>query len=212
MTDRPLCSVVTGTWQRHDLLMGAIDAVRAQTYRPLEHCIVSDGPDPDLAQTIGMIQREAAPTDPPIRFLELGRNWSTFLTDSMSAVPFQVAQWMAAGEYLCWFADDERFLDLDHITKLVNLLESEGTDYAYSQVRFWLKGQPERHWIIGEYPPRKATVTHAVLRASLLNVPGGGFRTHVGSASDWDQFERWLANGKRGSFLPEVTFAHRADK
>jgi glycosyltransferase involved in cell wall biosynthesis len=38
-----LVSVVTGTWHRHELLMEAIKNVRAQTYRPLEHVIVSDG-------------------------------------------------------------------------------------------------------------------------------------------------------------------------
>src|SRR5690606_13352843 len=108
VTDRKLCSVITGTWRRHALLMETVENVRQQSYRPLEHVIVSDGPDPTLRDTIALLQREADPADPPIRFLELGRNWSTYLTNSMSAVPFAVAQWMAAGEYLCWWADDER--------------------------------------------------------------------------------------------------------
>jgi GT2 family glycosyltransferase len=42
---RPLVSVITPTWQRHELLLEAIENVRQQTYRPIEHVIVSDGPD-----------------------------------------------------------------------------------------------------------------------------------------------------------------------
>jgi hypothetical protein len=47
---RKLVSVITGTWQRHELLAEAIENVHAQTYRPLAHmvdigcCAVADTP------------------------------------------------------------------------------------------------------------------------------------------------------------------------
>ena len=45
----PKISVITPTWQRHDLLFSrCIPSVQAQTYPDVEHVIVSDGPDPKL--------------------------------------------------------------------------------------------------------------------------------------------------------------------
>ena len=116
----PLVSVVTGTWQRHDLLTEAIANVREQTYRPLEHCIVSDGPDAALAD---LIENVRTLTDVPIRFVELGRQWSEFLGDSMSAAPYKVAQFLARGEYQMWLADDERMLVPDYVERMVRTLE-----------------------------------------------------------------------------------------
>lgn len=211
MAERALVSAVTGTWRRHELLMGAIESLRQQTYRPLEHVIVSDGQDAALRALIERVQAEAEATDPPIRFVELGRNWSTFLTNSMSAVPFQVAQWMARGEYHLWLADDERFTCPDAIAALVDALEAADADFAYPKVHVYWKNRPEKVWAIGEPTPRFGTVTHALHRADILDVPGGGFRPHTGKANDWDQFERWMAAGKRWAFLDRVTLTHRID-
>lgn len=45
----PLVSVITPTWRRNDLLLKrCVPAVKEQDYRPVEHVIVSDGPDPVL--------------------------------------------------------------------------------------------------------------------------------------------------------------------
>jgi glycosyltransferase involved in cell wall biosynthesis len=122
VSERKLVSVVTGTWQRHDLLLGAIENVRQQTYRPLEHVIVADGPDPWLARSHaedwpetdeldsqGLYLRSCGVDDVPIRFVELGFHSSSLLRDSISAAPFMVAQLLARGEYQITFSDDERF-------------------------------------------------------------------------------------------------------
>jgi len=45
----PRVSVITPTWQRHDLLLSrTVPSVQAQRYPSVEHIIVSDGPDPEL--------------------------------------------------------------------------------------------------------------------------------------------------------------------
>jgi glycosyltransferase involved in cell wall biosynthesis len=50
----PLCSVITGTWQRRRaVLENAIPQVQRQTYPNLEHLIVSEGPDDDLDEQVG---------------------------------------------------------------------------------------------------------------------------------------------------------------
>lgn len=222
MTARKLVSIVTGTWQRHELLMEAIETIRAQTYRPLEHVIVSDGPDPELRKLVeaARIDHVTSAMKPklsgldrvvPITFVELGRNWSSVLTDSMSAVPFGVANWLAKGDYQCWLADDERMTP-DHVESLVDLLEEKGVDFVYPLVELYWNGRPEKRWTIGTDPPRSGNVTHALHKTELLDVVGGGFRVHVGSMSDWDQFERWMAAGKTWAMLDRVTLTHRVDK
>ena len=55
----PTVSVVTPTWQRHDLLMDrCIPSVAAQDYPDVEHVICSDGPDPDLAERLAPLQAD----------------------------------------------------------------------------------------------------------------------------------------------------------
>lgn len=63
LPDLPLVSVITPTWQRHDVLLGrCVPSVQAQSRSRFEHVIVSDGPDPDLA---------ARQWPPGVRYLEL---------------------------------------------------------------------------------------------------------------------------------------------
>jgi GT2 family glycosyltransferase len=225
VSDRKLVSVITGTWQRHDELKQAIENVRQQTYPNLEHVIVSDGPDPALSrQVLGQFSvrmdgdwpvfkpRSLGRNGLPpvsIRFVELGRNWSTYLTGSYSCIPFMVANYLAAGEYQLWLSDDERMAP-DHIESLVTLLEETGADFAYSLVDCYHADTPEQRWIVGTDPPESGTVTNVLHRTKLLDI--GGFRPHVGSGSDWDQVERWMDAGAKWAHLPRVTFTHKGDK
>lgn len=219
---RKLVSVVTGTYNRHELLLGAIENIRAQTYRPLEHIIVADGPDDDLARLLANEVRGNPCTskimglpvfevDVPIRFQELGFWSSGLFTDSMSAAPFMVAQLLARGDYQIWWADDERALVPDHIEKLVDLLELYDADFVYPRVEMTWPGS-DRKAVIGGNPPRRGDFTHCLYRRDLLD-KGMLFRTHVGSGTDADALERVMSQkGIRYAFLPEVTFTHRVDK
>lgn len=216
--DRKLVSFVTGTWQRHDLLVELIENVRAQTYRPLEHVIVSDGPDPELRDLVArnlnlhahdnMKQPERYV---PIVFCELGRQWSEFLgPDSISASPFKVAQFLAHGDYQCWAADDESFTP-DHVERLIDIIEDLGVDFAYSQSRCWRPGQsPDGGMVIGRNPPAHGHITQATYRVEMLK--HRMFELHVGSGTDWDQVKHWMAAGASWAFLREVTHTHRIDK
>ena len=47
--DAPLATIITSTWQRHELLLDrCVPSVQAQDYPAVEHIIVSDGPDENL--------------------------------------------------------------------------------------------------------------------------------------------------------------------
>jgi glycosyltransferase involved in cell wall biosynthesis len=207
---RPLVSVVTGTFNRHELLLEAIENVRAQSYRPLQHVVVTDGPDPWVRSLVeGYQQRQDSSLTYTIA--ECGRRWSSFLAASLSAVPFQVAQWLARGDYLCWLADDEAMTP-DHIESLVELLEATESDFVYSRSYLW--GNPALGWfpprIIGADPPFCGSVTNVLYRAELLDYRG--FEPHVGSGTDWDQVDHWMRAGARWAMLDRVTHRHRVDK
>lgn len=221
---RKLVSVVTGTYNRHELLLQAIQNVREQTYRPLEHVIVADGPDPklgrllreSLAQSDWMRFSESAggdlieEYDVPIRFAELGFHSSSLFRDSVSAAPFMVAQLLARGEYQITMSDDERFLDPDAITKLVDQIEAYDCDFAYSKAEITFAWNMKRD-VIGCNPPRAGQITQFLYRRDALD-KGMLFRHQIGSGTDWDSVARTMASGARWVYVPEVLVTHRADK
>jgi glycosyltransferase involved in cell wall biosynthesis len=211
---RPLVSVLTPTWGRHALLMETIENVRAQTYRLLEHVVVSDGEDDDLARWIlGTQYRHEScgcddPDYVPLRFIQLGRNWSSYLHDSFCAAPMTAAMLVARGDYQAWLADDERMTP-DHIEGLVDALEATGADFAYGKVEMYRAESPDLRWVIGGDPPRLGQITNCLYRADLLKL--GLFPFGAGMTSDWQCISGWQSKGARHAFVDRVTLTHRAD-
>lgn len=213
---RPLVSVVTPTWQRPELLIETIYHIREQTYPNIEHVIVSDGPDHALVWE--MSQRGIMPYLPmdgmrvPIRFVEIGRNWSPFLPSSFGIAPLTAGYLLARGEYVMPWCDDERALTPDHISRLVELLESSGADFVYPKVRIWRNGDPDgpETAIIGTDPPAYCQITHYLFRADNLarfSMPRWG--SHP---VDWSMVSDWMAAGARWAMLDDCTFTHRLDQ
>jgi hypothetical protein len=53
MARSPAVSIITSTWQRHEMLLErCIPAVDAQTLINIEHVVASDGPDPVLRKRL----------------------------------------------------------------------------------------------------------------------------------------------------------------
>jgi GT2 family glycosyltransferase len=209
MSERALVSVITPTWQRPELLAGAIANVRAQTYRPLEHVIVSDGPDRDTARVASAALDCADVADVLVRYVPLGRNWSTFLPDSFCAAPVVVGMLAASGAYQAWLSDDER-MDPDHIESLVDALEASGADFAYGRATLWRAGgSPSSSWEIGADPPREGQITNCLYRAELLR--RGLYPFGAGMTSDWATIARWIAAGATWAYVPRATITHRVD-
>lgn len=209
---RSLVSVLTPTWRRPELLRGAIENVRDQTYRPLEHVVVSDGGnDPEMAYItdLDFLYGTQRARDVRIRFAALGRNWSTYLPDSFCAAPITVAMFMASGAYQTWLADDERMAP-DHISSLVDALEARGADFAYARVRMYRDGQrPEDGYEIGADPPTLGQITNVLYRTELLQ--RGLYPFGAGMTSDWACISGWQSRGARHAFVDRVTLTHRVD-
>jgi glycosyltransferase involved in cell wall biosynthesis len=203
---RALVSVLTPTWQRPELLVGAIENVRAQTYRPLEHVIVSDGVDRATARIAIAALDCADVADVLLRYVPLGRNWSSFLPDSFCAAPTTVAMLVASGDYQTWLVDDER-MEPDHIESLVAALEAVGADFAYSKVELWWEQGGRR--VIGTDPPSLGEITNCLYRTELLQ--RGLYPFEAGMISDWRCISRWQSRGARHAFVDRVTLTHRVD-
>lgn len=210
--ERPLVSIITATRDRHAELQDCIEQVRAQVYRPLEHVIVTDGPDPYVKKWLTSVGELAAAdrSGVPIVFQETGRCWSDTFAYSPGAAAFQVAQLLAHGPLQMWFSDDEE-MDPDHVELLVDLLQRRYCDFVYSKaIWYTAPGLEPRSYIIGTFPPRPDTLTNTLYRVELLDY--GKFETHRGRGTDWDQVSKWIEAGARYSFLDKVTFRHRADQ
>lgn len=222
MSDRPLVSVVTPTWRRHELVLGCIESVRAQSYRPLEHVIISDGLDEPtllLVDAEAEAQRRLSLEDRclpngrapvPITFVELGQHWSGILPDSYAAAPITVASFLARGSYQMWLSDDER-MEAEHIALLVDALERHDADFAYSKTRMHRVDQPpEQGYVIGADPPSRGEITNVLYRAELL--ARGLYVFGDDRGSDWATIQRWLERGARAAFVDRVTLTHRVDR
>lgn len=209
----PLVSVITATRSRHTDLEECVRQVCAQTYRPLEHVIVSDGPDEALRDLICELRLEqvASARRVPIIFQETGRCWSDEFTESDGAAAFQVAQLLGHGPLQMWLSDDEN-MDPDHIQLLVDAVEGQRVDFAYSKARWYTAPHihPRQDRIIGSSIPTAAGITNCLYRTALLDY--GKFETHRGRGTDWNQVSAWLAAGASYAFVDRVTFTHRADQ
>lgn len=207
---RPLVSVITPTWQRPKLLLEAMENVRQQTYRPIEHVIISDGPDHGLRTQVTYTAQACREREfVPVRFVDLGRNWSSYLPNSFCAAPCMVGMLAARGEYQTWLADDER-MDPDHIALLVKALKDDMADFAYSRVRMYRPDQtPEQGFDIGTPSPTLGQITNALWRADLLK--RGLYPFGAGMTSDWACISQWINAGARWAYVDRVTMNHRID-
>ena len=190
----PLISVITPTWQRHDLLLDrCIPSVAAQDYPAVQHVIVSDGPDNVLAGKIA------------------GRSCGAVVWDALPAHD-PAARWghwarlrgleLATGEYIAYLDDDNAFRP-GHLAKLAAALDADpSAGFAYSQIMMHNGGSS---YVVGVPPPAYGQIdTSAIMhRRGLLDT--ATWRDAGQLTIDWDIVERWLHAGTGWAHVPEVT-------
>jgi len=199
--DWPLVSVITPTWNRPRTINRCIDSVWAQTYQPIEHLIVIDGPSPDMRRACAA--RGYTTTSRTRRQVSLGRNWTDYSGNfSIGAAARLVGQYMAAGDYIAYLDDDDQWLP-HHLTNMVGALE-DGADVVCCR---WLHG-PNRG-VMGATADGNpyihvGTVTGSGIahRAELLRHSGWGFEGYEG---DGKMVERWIESGFKCRALDEPT-------
>jgi len=188
---RRLISVITPTWQRFALLTRrCIPSVRAQDYGgPVDHIIVSDGPDELLSRLGG------------VRFLP---EHVAALNRGIHARRYGVD--LARGDLVAYIDDDNAWRP-NHLELLVEALERSGADFAYSRA---LCTEPGGfRWTIGSDPPVHTQIDTSLIvhRRELLGV--ANWQPTSGPA-DWDLIERWMRAGATWVHVPVVTLDYYA--
>lgn len=190
MSHPPSVTVITPTWNRHDLLLNrCIPSVRWQTYQRFEHIVVSDGPDAVLRDALG--------NTPDVRYMELPEHAGDVLYGSQAR---RAAQAVTSGELIAHLDDDNAWRPL-HLELLIARLEETGADFVYSQ----MKRYPFED-IVGSSPPRHGNIDTSLIvhRRELLSL--ADWTPHpLRQDPDWELVEKWMASGATWAFVPEIT-------
>lgn len=182
-------SVITPTWQRHDLLIErCLPSVQAQTV-DVEHVVVCDGPDPLLrdriAATSVLYTELHQHPDPP--------NCGTFAINRGCEI--------STGDYLTVLDDDNAFRP-DHCELLAAALDANPeADFVFSQIL--------RHGIgdiIGTDPPFHGGIDgNALMWRRATHEKFGAWPAPCGRSPDWLLVSNWILSGARWNFVPRVT-------
>lgn len=183
----PAVSVITPTWQRHGLLLSrCVLSVRAQDYPAVEHVIVSDGQDDDLAFKLGtmaareglrrLVYRELIERDPEPHW----GHWARLA--GIEA---------ARGEYIT-YCDDDDALRAEHCSLMVAALEAS-PEAGFAVSRMMCHG-PRHKTVTGWGPLARGNVGSPMIMHRRETLQHGTWGP-ASFAEDWDLVERWLEAG-----------------
>jgi glycosyltransferase involved in cell wall biosynthesis len=182
-------SVVTPTWERHDLLLNrCIPSVAAQTV-PVEHVVVSDGPDPELQELLtGINVVYAEVSEHHIDDINVG-GWAR-----------NRGLEVATGDLIAYLDDDNAFRPC-HIECLSKTLLGSTADFAYSRMH--------RHGLgddVGSVPPDYGCIDSSIIMHRRETTSKFG-RWPAPSiyAIDWQLIEAWMKAGATWVHVPEIT-------
>ncbi len=198
-----LVSVITPTWRRHETLMErCTQSVFRQTHSHVEHVIVSDGPDADLADLLAKDLWRRPRKTRPLTFDALTEHIDGPIDYGSRARNRGLE--LATGELVAYLDDDNAYRR-EHIATLADALTNSDADFAYSQLLTTGGG------VIGASPPQYGGLDTSILmhRAGLPERLGMWPLPHelIGDkhAPDWGVVQRWLEGGARWVWVPAIT-------
>lgn len=179
---RPLVTVVTPTWGRHDLLLGrCVPSVHGQSYRELEHVVVSDGPDAGLAMSLSewpRVRYHELPDHDPVR------HWG----GPARRRGIEVAR----GQLIAYIDDDDAWRP-DHVAVLVAALSAEpGAGFAFSRMMMHTTGGQLVRIGDGRLSHGRIATSMIVHRRELLDIATWG---EPNPHEDWLLVDAWLSAG-----------------
>lgn len=196
-----LITIITPTWQRREtLLERCIPSVFKQTWPEIEHIVVSDGPDRELAELIAD-ELWKRPLRKRLLFKQLPDHPAGDVDYGSRARNHGLKY--ASGE-LIGYLDDDNAWRPDHLEQLAEACRD--VDFAYSQMIRHPAGD-----IIGDSPPKYGQIDTSLIihkrglpeRAGMWPLPHQiKYDKH---APDWGAVERWLAAGATWAHVPSVT-------
>ena len=184
-----LVSVITPTWQRHDMLLDrCMPSVQAQDYLKVQHVIVSDGPDPEL--------RRKLPQD--VVYSELPEHdWRRHWGNPARRHGIDIAE----GEFIT-YCDDDDALRPEHCSLLVQALQDNPQcEFALSRM---LSHQPSGDHVIGGDVIAFGQVGTPMImhRRSILEKANWGVDS---DGEDWELVMAWVNAGAKYARVDTVT-------
>jgi glycosyltransferase involved in cell wall biosynthesis len=181
--------------------MRAVLSVAMQTYRPIQHIVISDGPNPELETMLRCVSKEHEGTGYELR-LEclpehgMGGRWGH--TARLLGIE------LAKGAYIAYLDDDDAYFPR-HVALLANLL-TDDPDIGFSHGCLLMHDSPECSWPCGSYPAAYGRITTSAImhRKELLDIAtwrDDGQQETV----DWDLIARWLEAGVQSAYSPEIS-------
>lgn len=219
MTDGPrtLVSVIVPTHNRAQLLIGALDSVWAQTYRPIELIVVDDG-STDKTRTAVEAWQSAHSGDDRFTLEYVPQE------NRGPAAARNRGLALARGEYVQFLDSDDRLHPEKLAAQACVLHGAPQVDAVVARVAF-LDAMGRNGWI-SEIPGGKGdeelafflcrndVPIHAPLHRRQLVVQSGGFDESLLHSEDVDLHFRLALAGARFGFMSEVLawILHRADR
>ncbi len=189
---RPLVSVITPTWQRHDVLLSrCLPSVQAQNW-PHEHVVVSDGPDAELRSTAwpASVRYSELPDHDPVR------HWGHRAR--------RHGLELARGEFIAYLDDDD-YWEPGHLRVLAGALTAD-TDagFAFSRALVHTAAGAVR---IGDGRPAHGRVLSSMImhRRRVLDIASW---EAAHPAEDWLLVQAWLEVGVPYVSADAVTVHH----
>lgn len=183
----PLVSVITPTWQRHDMLLSrCIPSVQGQGYKHVEHIIVSDGPDENLRDFAGRWK----PSHHPGRVTEL----PVHDPEPHYGVRARLRGLeLADGEYIT-YCDDDDALRPGHCKLMAAALDADpGAGFAVSR----MAAHTASGWSVTGWGKLECGNVGSPMIMHRRETPGHGTWAEAGPYEDWDLVRRWLEAGVR---------------
>ncbi len=198
-SDTPVVSIVTSTYNRSEVIRGAIESVLAQDYTTWEMCIVGDCTPDDTEGTVRSYG------DARLRFYNLPEKSPP---GSHGAIAKNHAIFnMSRGRYVAYLDDDDLYRP-NHLSTLVGYLEAHpDTAFVYARCMYRDKktgkkiwGNPFQRWMHGfsrEKLQRYNFIdTDCVVHTRALIDEVGGWNPDF----YFDDYELWLRMSEKQPF------------
>jgi glycosyltransferase involved in cell wall biosynthesis len=194
----PLVTIITPTWERHELLLGrCVPSVQAQDYPNLEHVIVSDGPDPALEDAVAALENPRH----PVWYFELPehapeRHWGG---------PGRREGLKQALGDLIGYVDSDDALRPRHASLLAAALEADpDAGFAYSWMMSHNHPLPGENIVGTGAEPASCNIGTPMImhRRELADVATWG---PPSATEDWEIVSAWLRAGVKFARVEEVT-------
>jgi glycosyltransferase involved in cell wall biosynthesis len=202
-TDRPLISVVIPTHNRAEMVSGAIESVRVQTYGNVEIIVVDDCSTDDTDASVRQLLEE----EPRLRLI-------SHETIEGAQAARNTGIRAATGRWLAFLDSDDTYLP-DSLERRLNAATVDGTSAAHSEC---LARQPSGLIEAFGTPPMHGDIRHDVLsrpgpmfQAMLVRTESlekiGYLDDSITAYQEWDTAIR-LSAVTAFSFVPEPTFIY----